>query len=93
VHAPVLKVCPAPGFDPRVVQTSREMYTTVSLVEAEMGVTIIPASVRRLGWRGVRYFPIRSESAMTRIDATWRVDNNSPVIPAFLEIARAVVRS
>ena len=93
VHAHVLKVCAEAGFEPRVVQTSREMYTTVSLVEAEMGVTIIPASVRKMGWRGVRYFPIRSESAMSRIDATWRADNSSPVIPAFLEIARAVARS
>jgi len=93
LHAQVFAVCAEAGVSPRVVQTSRELYTTVSLVEAGLGVTIIPASVRKMGWRGVRYFPIRSPSAMTRIDAAWRADNRSPVIPAFLDIARVAARA
>ncbi len=92
LHAHVLAVCAEAGVHPRIVQTSRELYTTVSLVEAGMGVTIIPASVRKMGWRGVRYYPIRSPSAATRIDAAWRADNRSPIIPAFLEIARSASR-
>lgn len=91
LHAHVLSVCAEAGIHPRIVQTSRELYTTVSLVEAEIGVTIIPASIRQMGWRGVRYYPISSPSAVTRIDAAWRADNTSPIIPAFLEIARSVV--
>jgi len=86
----VLAVCAEAGVHPRIVQTSRELYTTVSLVEAGLGVTIIPESVRKMGWRGVRYYPIGSPAATTRIDAAWRTDNRSPVIPAFLEIARSV---
>ena len=86
----VLAVCAEAGVHPRIVQTSLELYTTVSLVEAGLGVTIIPESVRKMGWRGVRYYPIGSPAATTRIDAAWRTDNRSPVIPAFLEIARSV---
>ena len=92
LHAHVLAVCAEAGVRPRIVQTSRELYTTVSLVEAGLGVTIIPASVRQMGWRGVRYYPIRSPSAVTRIDAAWRSDNASPILPAFLEIARSEAR-
>lgn len=92
LHAHVLAVCAESGVHPRIVQTSRELYTTVSLVEAGLGVTIIPASVRQMGWRGVRYYPIRSPSAVTRIDAAWRSDNASPILPAFLEIARSEAR-
>jgi DNA-binding transcriptional LysR family regulator len=92
LHAHVLAVCAEAGVHPRIVQTSRELYTTVSLVEAGVGVTIIPASVRQMGWRGVRYYPIRSRSATTRIDAAWRSDNPSPILPAFLEIARSFAR-
>lgn len=88
LHAQVVALCAAAGFTPRVRQVSRELYTTVSLVEAEMGVTIIPESVRQIGWRGVKYFPIDGPQAETRIDAAWRVDNNSPVVRSFLEIAR-----
>ena len=93
LHARVFAVCAEAGISPHVVQTSRELYTTVSLVEAGMGVTIIPASVRKMGWRGVKYFPISSPSAMTHIDAAWRADNKSPVIAAFLDIARAEARA
>ena len=92
LHAHVLAVCAEAGVHPRIVQTSRELYTTVSLVEAGLGVTIIPASVRQMGWRGVRYYPITSPSATTRIAAAWRTDNPSPIVPAFLEIARSVAR-
>ena len=92
LYAHVLAVCAEAGVHPRIVQTSRELYTTVSLVEAGLGVTIIPASVRQMGWRGVRYYPIGSPSASTRIDAAWRSDNRSPILPAFLEIARAEAR-
>jgi DNA-binding transcriptional LysR family regulator len=92
LHAHVLAVCAEAGVHPRIVQTSRELYTTVSLVEAGLGVTIIPASVRQMGWRGVKYYPITSPSATTRIAAAWRADNPSPIIPAFLAIARAVAK-
>jgi DNA-binding transcriptional LysR family regulator len=90
LHAHVLAMCAEVGVHPRIVQTSRELYTTISLVEAGLGVTIIPESVRKMGWRGVRYFPVASPYAITRIDAAWRPDNRSPIIPAFLEITRSM---
>lgn len=88
LHAQVLALCADAGFTPRVRQISRELYTTVSLVEADMGVTIIPASVRQMGWKGVRYFAIDGPLAETRVDAAWRTDNNAPLIRSFLDIAR-----
>ena len=93
LYAHVLAVCAEVGVHPRVVQTSRELYTTISLVEAGLGVTIIPESVQQMGWRGVRYYPIRSPLAATRIDAAWRADNRSAVLPAFLEITRSMARA
>jgi DNA-binding transcriptional LysR family regulator len=93
LYAHVLAVCAEVGVHPRVVQTSRELYTTISLVEAGLGVTIIPESVQQMGWRGVRYYPIKSPLAATRIDAAWRADNRSPILPAFLEITRAMAHS
>jgi len=92
LYGHVLRVCAEAGVHPRIVQTSREMYTTVSLVEAGMGVTIIPESVRQMGRRGVQYFPIASEAATTRIDAAWRTDNINPIRESFLGIARTAAR-
>jgi DNA-binding transcriptional LysR family regulator len=90
LHAQVMALCRRAGFVPRVVQETRELYTTVSLVEAGMGVTIVPASVAKMGWTSVRYLPIVSLLARTRIAAAWRTDRDRPVIRSFLQVARAV---
>ncbi len=86
LHAQVMALCRAAGFEPRVVQESRELYTTVSLVEAGVGVTIVPASIRKMGWAGVRYLPL--EGVDTRIDLAWRPERVRPVVSAFLEVVR-----
>jgi len=91
LHAQVLELCRQAGFNPNVVEESRELYTSVSLVEAGIGVSILPASVEKLGWRGVRYRPIPSPAAETRISAAWRRDRSRPVVHAFMGVVREVV--
>jgi DNA-binding transcriptional LysR family regulator len=91
LHAQVMSLCRSAGFSPRVVEESRELYTSVSLVEAGVGVSILPASVEKLGWRGVRYRPIPSAGAETRIAAAWRKDRARPVIEAFMKVVHELV--
>jgi DNA-binding transcriptional LysR family regulator len=91
LHAQVMALCRAAGFSPRVVEESRELYTSVSLVEAGVGVSILPASVEKLGWRGVRYRAIPSPGAETRIAAAWRRDRERPVIAAFMGVVHDAV--
>ncbi len=88
LHAQVMTLCRAAGFTPRVVEESRELYTSVSLVEAGIGVSILPASVEKLGWRGVRYRAIPSASAETTIAAAWRRGRRRPVVEAFMAVVR-----
>jgi len=98
-HSQVMALCHDAGINPRIVQVSREIYTTVSLVDAGIGVTIIPATMTAmgtattLGWKGVRYCPIRSKLAVTRIAAAWRRDNLNPTLAGFMDIARSVAAS
>ncbi|HEY7684213.1 MAG TPA: LysR family transcriptional regulator [Gemmatimonadales bacterium] len=89
LHAQVLGLCRAAGFTPNVVEESRELYTSVSLVEAGLGVSILPASVEKLGWQGVRYRPIPSASAQTSIAAAWRKGRARPVIHAFMGVVQS----
>jgi DNA-binding transcriptional LysR family regulator len=91
LHAQVIALCRAAGFTPNVVEESRELYTSVSLVEAGLGVSILPASVEKLGWQGVRYRSIPSAAAQTRIAAAWRRDRALPVVAAFMGVVREVV--
>jgi DNA-binding transcriptional LysR family regulator len=92
LHAQVLALCRNAGFTPNVVQESRELYTTVSLVEAGVGVTIIPASVRKMGWRGVAYKPILTPLARTRVAIAWNANNTRPVVQSFIEVVRGTMR-
>jgi DNA-binding transcriptional LysR family regulator len=93
LHAQVMALCRAAGFSPRVVEESRELYTSVSLVEAGVGVSILPASVEKLGWREVRYRPIPSPAAETRISAAWLRVRDRPVLRAFMGVVEETVRS
>lgn len=93
LHAQVLALCRAAGFTPNVIQETRELYTTVSLVEADVGVTIIPASVRKMGWTGVTYKPIPTPLAETRIAVAWHVTNARPVVRSFIEVVRSTMQA
>lgn len=91
LHAQVIGLCRNAGFTPRIVEESRELYTSVSLVEAGVGVSILPASVEKLGWHNVRYFSIPAPAGETRIAAAWRRDRDRPVVAAFMGVVREVV--
>ncbi len=91
LYLQVMRLCADAGFSPRVVETSRELYTTVSLVAAGVGVSILPASVERLGWPNVRYLSIPARHGTTRVAAAWRRDRERPVIDSFLSVARGVL--
>jgi len=86
LHEQVMKLCRDAGFSPRVVQESREVYTTVGLVGAGVGVTIVPATVQRMSWKGVVYKPIaRAAVQLSMVRASGVV---RPVVRAFLAVAR-----
>jgi len=90
LHRQVMTLCREAGFVPEVVEESRELYTSVSLVEAGIGVSILPASVEKLGWKNVRYLPIPGPAGETRIAAAWRKDRDRPVLRAFMGVVNEV---
>lgn len=51
----ILVACREAGFSPRVVQEAPRMAATLSLVAAGLGVSIVPASMRRLRGDGIAY--------------------------------------
>ncbi len=91
LHEAVMRLCRTAGFSPTVVQESREVYTTVGLVGAGVGVTIVPATVQRMSWKGVVYKTIpRASVPLSMVRASGAV---RPVVEAFLAVARtAAVR-
>ena len=86
LHEHVMRLCQQAGFTPKVAQESREVYTTVGLVGAGVGVTIIPETVQRMSWKGVVYKTI--PRASVRLSMVRQSGPVRPVVEAFLAVAR-----
>ena len=78
--------CTAAGFVPRIAQEATQWQTILALVEAGMGVSIVPAGVQKFGWRGVTTLPI--PGAETTILACRREEELSPAAERFLALAK-----
>jgi DNA-binding transcriptional LysR family regulator len=82
----ILGLCQAAGFSPRVVQEAEQMQTIVSLVAAEVGVALVPASIAR-SWRdGVAYLELEGTDARATLAACWRLDTENPAVASFLDL-------
>ena len=84
----VLGLCRDAGFHPKQVQEAQEWLTIVALVDAGLGVSLVPASFRRLGWGGVSYHPIHPDGGRTTIALCRRLEESPPALDAFIHITR-----
>jgi DNA-binding transcriptional LysR family regulator len=91
LYDPIIAICQSAGFSPQVVQECIQMQTIVSLVSANMGVSILPESIREAQRQGVVYKPIRSSTLsvdkLATIAIVWRQNDDSPTMNRLLEIA------
>jgi DNA-binding transcriptional LysR family regulator len=91
LYDPIIAICQSAGFSPQVVQECIQMQTIVSLVSANMGVSILPESIREAQRQGVVYQPIRSSTLsvdkLATIAIVWRQNDDSPTMNRLLEIA------
>jgi DNA-binding transcriptional LysR family regulator len=90
LYDPIITICQTAGFSPQVVQECIQMQTIVSLVSANMGVSILPESIREAQRQGVVYKPIRSSDLgvekLAKIAIVWRINDRSPTMNRLLEI-------
>ena len=83
----VVSCCKAAGFSPRVEQEAIQMQTIVSLVSAELGVALIPASLTNLRRTGVTYKALKGGSPLTEVHLAWRRGDDLPALRVFVDVA------
>ena len=66
------------------------MQTVVGLVAAGAGVSLVPASVAKLGGDGVAYRPLEGGTPPARIAVAWRLGNPLHTVEAFLRVIEEV---
>ena len=87
----IWNTCRAAGFSPRITQEAKECPTLLALVGAGLGVALIPDSLRSLQQGGVTYLELEVPSEPIHLALARRVGQNSPMVEAFLAIARETV--
>jgi DNA-binding transcriptional LysR family regulator len=89
----IFELCTQEGFTPRVIQKTGEIQTAVSLVDAGIGITIVPASAAmNLRRKGVCYVPIAEPTPSVILSMSYRKDDASPILPHFLRIVRNAIK-
>jgi DNA-binding transcriptional LysR family regulator len=84
----IMSLCYSAGFSPNVKQEAADTYLIIGLVAANMGISLVPASAQSLRSQGVVYRPLEGDTTQIEMAMVWRRDDHSPVVEAFLELAR-----
>jgi DNA-binding transcriptional LysR family regulator len=79
-------MCQRAGFYPRVENQPRMLQTVLSLVEADQGVSIVPACARNLRSNGVRFYRLQPDDVRVELVAAWKTADPSVVLRTFLEL-------
>jgi DNA-binding transcriptional LysR family regulator len=64
LHDAIIAACQTAGFSPQVGQEAPRLPSTLSLVAAGLGVTIVPASMRRMNVEGIAWLPIADAAGL-----------------------------
>ncbi|EZP74028.1 LysR family transcriptional regulator [Sphingomonas paucimobilis] len=77
------------NMTPNIVQDVDDVVTAVALVSSGLGLCLVVESARNLQLPGVSYVRLRREDEVQfDLSMIWRTDDHSPLLRAFLEVAR-----
>ncbi|MGA9370073.1 MAG: LysR family transcriptional regulator [Steroidobacteraceae bacterium] len=84
----VVAACETAGFTPKVGQYAPQLSSTINLVAASLGISIVPDSMRCLQAHAVTYVPLRGEPLHALLGIAYRTDEGSAVVHNFIDAAR-----
>jgi len=87
----VVGLCQQAGFYPDVVQRTVEMQTTLSLVAAGIGISIVPGCVGNIQRKDVVFRRLIGTREKTELFVAHRERDPSPVVQSFVKVLRKTV--
>lgn len=88
----IISACRTEGFSPQVGMESPQISSSVNMVAAGFGVTLIPASIRQIHATGVTYQKLKNKALRTTIALVFRPREKSVTVQNFVKDLRAVAR-
>lgn len=75
-----LQLCSDHGFSPRIVNTPNNVQTVLVLVESQIGVALLPSSLKHYAGPHLRFLPLdmKAEHMQYDIVAAWKKSNENP---------------
>jgi DNA-binding transcriptional LysR family regulator len=90
-HDQILDGCRAAGFEPRIIQETDDAQTTVAMVAAGLGVSLLLSPTPPMDPDLVVYRPLRDPWPGWDLAIAWSPDNRSATLRRFLELAGVTV--
>jgi DNA-binding transcriptional LysR family regulator len=84
VYDTIIDTCRTAGFEPIIGQVAPHFTSIVNLVAAELGVSIVPASMMQVRVTAVVYRRIAGQSPTTQLALAYRRGETSPVVRNFI---------
>lgn len=86
----ILSACHRAGFSPHIGQEAPRMLSTLNLVGAGLGVSIVPESMRRLQMDGVVFCCLKDRPPLKApLHFAHRREEKSPVVQRFIDLVTA----
>jgi DNA-binding transcriptional LysR family regulator len=84
----IISACHGAGFDPKLGQEAPQIVSTIPMVAAGLGVSIVSQSTSRIQAEGVVYLSIDGDAPRALISLAHRRNDRSPAVRKFLAVAR-----
>lgn len=89
----IIAACGRAGFSPRVKHEAPRLMSTLSLVAAGLGISIIPSSMTRLETNGIAYLPLdRKTQLVAPLYLAYRNEPSGGALKLFVEIVSGSAR-
>jgi DNA-binding transcriptional LysR family regulator len=88
LHDAIIASCQRAGFSCKLGQDAPQISTTVLMVAAGLGVSIVPQSIAQIRLAGVAYIPIEGDAPRAPISLAYRRDDRSTTVRNFVASAR-----
>lgn len=89
----IIAACKSAGFSPRVGQEAPRIISTLNLVAAGIGVSIVPASLQRLQMDGIVYRKLEDMPQLTApLILACRRGENAAAVQRFIDLVRTTAQ-
>jgi DNA-binding transcriptional LysR family regulator len=80
----VISACRQAGFEPLLGQSALQIGTVINLVAADLGFSLVPASMSQLQVTGVLYRAIKGKAPVARLALAYRRGETSKIVRNFI---------